>query len=112
MNKVINHLRRADRLLIVLPMILSGILFVIVPIVWSIAERASGNPTEIGGFNFDGLLIFAGIFLSLIFCALYGLLALVLSVLTRRNITFRVLLVGTSLITAAVLCFLLFFGQI
>ena len=101
-QRVINHLQRADLLFIILPMLLSGILLIIVPIVWSIFERASGNPTEIGGFNFDGLLIIAGIIFCIIFCVGYGLLALILAVLTRDNTIFRILLIVIPLLTAVV----------
>ena len=96
--KVIKHLQRADWLFIILPMILSGVLLIIVPLVWSAIERASGKPTEIGGFNFDGLIIIAGIIFCSIFCVCYGVLAFILSLLTRRNITFRILLVGIPLL--------------
>ena len=99
-QRVIKHLQRSDWLFIVLPMMLAVVLLVIVPILWSIITRVSGNTTEIGGFNYDGLLIFAGIILFSVFCAGYGFLAFVLSLLTRRNITFRILLVVIPVLAA------------
>jgi uncharacterized BrkB/YihY/UPF0761 family membrane protein len=101
-EKVIKHLRRADYLLVILPMVLAGILFFVVPTALIIKEKADGNSAGIGGFDFSGLLIFAGIVFCLIFCVGYGLLALLLSVLTRRNNTFRILLIVISLLTATV----------
>ncbi len=107
-EKVIRHFHRTDWLFVFVPMVLSFILLVIVPIVWSVSERVSGNPTEIGGFNFDGLVIIAGIILCSVFCAVYGLLALILSVLTRRNNNFRILLILISLFTATIFGICLF----
>ena len=101
-EKVIRHFHRTDWLFVIVPMILSFIILVVVPIVWSIFERLSGNPTEIGGFNFDGLVIIAGIIFCIIFCAGYGLLALILAVLTRDNTIFRILLIVIPLVTAVV----------
>lgn len=101
-EKVIRHLHRTDWLFVSAPMVLSFILLVIVPIVWSISMRLSGNSTDIGGFNFDGLLIIAGIIFCIIFCAGYGLLALILAVLTRDNAIFRILMIVIPLETAVV----------
>jgi hypothetical protein len=81
-------------------MLLSGILLIIVPLFWSIIESANSNPTEIGGFNFDGLLIIAGVIFCSVFCGCYGVLALILSLLTRRNITFRTLLIVIPVLAA------------
>ncbi|MGC2237002.1 MAG: hypothetical protein WA584_12625 [Pyrinomonadaceae bacterium] len=100
-QRVYKHLRRADLILIVLPMILLAALLIVYPIVWSVYERLSGHPTEIGGFNFDGLVIILGIMFCCVLCTGYGFLALLLSLLTRRNKTFRILLVGIALIAAA-----------
>jgi hypothetical protein len=103
-ERVYKHLQKVDWLLLFAPMVLSGILFIIVPLGWSIYERASGHPTEVGGFNFDGLVIIAGIFLSLIFCGGYFALAFILSILTRRNTTFRILLVGVPVLIVSFFC--------
>ena len=96
-KRVIKHLRLTDYLLVILPMVLAVVLLVIVPIRWSISTRESGNTTEIGGFNYDGYVIIAGIFLCFFFCVGYGLLALILSFQTRHNRTFRIILVGILL---------------
>ena len=99
-QRVIKHLQRTDWLLVILPMLLIIVLSVIVPILYTIITRVTGNTTEIGGFNFDGLIIIFGIILSSIFCAGYGFLAFILSLLTRRNITFRILLVVIPVLAA------------
>jgi len=103
-KRVIKKLRPTDWLFIVLPMIFAVILLVVVPIAWSIIMRASGNPTEIGGFNYDGLVIIAGIVLCGIFCAGYFLLAFILSLLTCRNRNFRVLLISGALLLVMIFC--------
>ncbi len=92
-QRVIKHLQRVDWLFIILPMVLAVVLMVIFPIVSLVSEKVRGNTTHIGGFDMGGLLIIAGIFLSSTFCVGYGFLAFILSLLTRRNITFRILLV-------------------
>lgn len=107
-RKVIYHLHRADYLLIALPTALAAVLLIVFPIVWSVIARASDNTTDIGGFNFDGLIIIAGIILFSIYCIGYGFLAFALSVLTRRNITFRILLAGIPALAAVIFCVWLF----
>ena len=104
-ERVIRHFHRTDWCFVVVPMVLSVILLVIIPLIWITFERASGNSTEIGGFNFDGLIIIAGFFLCFIFCAVYGLLALILSILTRRNSIFRIHLIVISLLAAVIFLF-------
>lgn len=101
-RRVIKHIGRPDLVLIFMPMVVTGILFIAVPLVWSIAERLGGHPSEVGGFNFDGLVVAAGFVLCLIFCVAYGLLALLLALLTFRNRTFRLLLASISIVTAVV----------
>lgn len=101
-EKVIKHLRRADYLLVILPMVLAAILFIVVPSVLIFTEKANGNSTGIGGFDFSGLVIIAGVIFWLCFCGVYFLLAFVLSLLTRRNETFRILLIVISLLIATV----------
>lgn len=103
-ERVGKHLRQADYVIIVLPMLLSVILLIIFLIVWSEIMRTSGHTTGIAGFNYDGYVIIGAIFLCLAFCIGYGLLALILSSLTHSNRTFRILLVTISLL--AVGCFL------
>lgn len=108
-KKASNHLRRADYLLVFLPMIVSAFLLVGVPIIWIATDYLSGNPTAVGGFDFGGLVIFAGIILCLIFCGIYGLLAFILSVSIERNSTFRALLAAISFLV--VMLFLVFLFQ-
>jgi hypothetical protein len=102
-ERVYKHLQRADWFLLFAPMVLSVGLFVIYPAAMIVYEQANGRPTHIGGFDFSFLVIIAGIVLSAIFCAAYFLLAFVLSLVTRRNRTFRLLLTGISLAVAAAL---------
>lgn len=101
-KRVIKHLGRPDRVLIFLPMVVTGVLFIAVPLVWSIAERLGGHPSEVGGFNFDGLVVAAGFVLTLVFCVAYGLLALALALVTYRNKMFRLLLASISVTVAVV----------
>ena len=111
-ERVIKHLQGADWLFIVLPIIFAAILLIGVPIAWSIIERTSGNPTEIGGFNFDGLVIIAGIFLCSIFCVGYAISAFILALLARRNRTFRILLISVLLFATAVFGGAIYYLQI
>ena len=107
-RKVIYHLHRADYLLIAVPTALAAVLLIVFPIAWSVIARAGGSATDIGGFNFDGLLIIAGIILFAIYCIGYGFLAFALSMLTRRNVTFRILLAGIPALAVVVFCVWLF----
>lgn len=103
-ENVLKHLRRADYLLIFLPVILAASVLVGVPVYWMVDGHLSGNPTTVGGFDFGGLVIFAGIILWLIFCGVYGLLAFMLSVSTTRNSTFRIRL-AVGLLSIVILFF-------
>lgn len=107
-EKVIKHLRRADYLFIFLPMVLAAILFIVVPLALIITEKARGNSSEIGGFDLSGLVLIAGAIFWAGFCGVYFLLAFVLSLLTRQNGTFRILLVGIPLLTGIILYGLFF----
>jgi hypothetical protein len=104
-ERVIKHLQRTDWLFIILPMVLSGILLIVVPIIMLASEKIRGNRTDIAGFDFGGLVIIAGIILFLIFCGGYGVFAFILSLLVRRNITFRILLFAVPLLTISILFF-------
>lgn len=106
-KRVIKKLHPTDWLFIILPMVLIVILTVIVPIVLLISEKARGNRTDLFGFDIIGLVIIAGILFSAFFCGGYFFLAFILSLLTRRNITFRILLTSIPLLAA-----ITFFGYV
>ncbi len=95
-ERVIKHLQTADGLLIIVPMIIA------VTLGFTSAFTAPDSPM-IG-------LGLASIILGFFFCAAYGFLALILSLLTRRNRTFRVLLVVIPVITTVIL-FVLFINS-
>ena len=101
-QRVIKHLHRADWLFIILPMVLAVVLFIIFPILLLVSEKLRGNRTDLQGFEMGGLLIIAGVFLCSLFCGGYGFLAFILSLLTRRNLTFRILLVVVPILTVFV----------
>ena len=102
-EKVIKHLRRTDYLFIFLPMALAAILFIVVPVALIVTDKASGNSGGIGGFDFSGLVVIAGVIIWAFFCGGYILLAFVLSLLTRRNNSFRVLLIGISFLIGIII---------
>lgn len=88
-ERVIKHLQTADGLLIIVPMIIAVTLGFITAFTES-----------------DGPMIGLGIaiiILGFFFCVAYGFLALILSLLTRRNRTFRILLVGIPVIIIGIL---------
>jgi len=83
LKKVFHHLKLADILLIVMPMIFATVVMVIAAIN---APDSSIIPR--------GALILMEIAADVVFCAFYGSLALILSHVTQRNIDFRLCLVG------------------
>lgn len=87
-QRVIKHLETADGLLIILPMTAA----VILGFAAAFTERDSSMGMGMG---------LAAIILGFFFCVAYGFLALILSLLTRRNKTYRFLLVGICLLAAA-----------
>lgn len=103
-KKVILHLQQADYLLIFLPMLLTVILSVVPPVIWLIDDELNGNRTEAGEFDFSGIIITVRVFVCSILILVYAILALILSLLTRRNITFRILLVAISFLSASIFC--------
>lgn len=109
-EEVSKHLRQADYLLIFLPMVLSAVFLIVVPIIWTVIDHLGGNPTMVGGFDFSGLVIFAGIFFWLIFCGFYGLMAYIFSVSTMQNSTFRIRL--ATVLFSAVILFLILLYQV
>lgn len=96
-KRVIQHLQRADFLLVFLPMVLAGIILVVLPTIWTIYVKESGAPDISNLIAGPEIYIIGGIFLCFFFCVGYGLLALILSLLTRHNRTFRIILVGILL---------------
>ena len=68
-----------------------------------VTEKASGNSGGIGGFDYSGLVVIAGVIIWAFFCGGYILLAFVLSLLTRQNKSFRVLLVGISFLIGIII---------
>ncbi len=92
---VIKNLQLADGLLIILPMPVVVILTFL---------SAFTEPTTSVSMGFG----IAVIFFSFFFCAAYGILALILSLLICRNRTFRILLVTISLWAVGCFCFWLF----
>ena len=94
-QRVIKHLNTVDVLLIVLPMTSAIIL--------GFVAAFTTPDSSVTMFPGLGFIIF-----GFLFCGAYGFLALVFSLLTRRNKTFRLLLAGVLLIFTAFFCFLLF----
>lgn len=86
-GKVFHHLKLIDLLLILTPMA-----FVMISLM--VLTLSTKDDSMMLG---PGVAV-ASIILSFIFCAVYGSLCLILSLLTRRNITFRLGLVGSLLL--------------
>lgn len=75
-EKEIKQSRRRDNLFIFLPIALAAIIFIGVPIFWMIKDKVNGE-SGIGGFDLNGLLVIAGMFIWAVFCVVYGLVAFV-----------------------------------
>ena len=86
-QRVIQHLQLTDVLLIFLPMLL---------VVASIGIKSFATVTGI----LSEAIIVCAVIVSFILSFIYGVIAFVLSLLTRRNITFRIFLVGFLLLVA------------
>jgi len=95
-KRVFHHLKLADLLLIVLPM--AFVVLSLLVLTLSIKDDS---------LMMGPAIAVASIILSVLFCAVYGSLSLILSLLTRRNITFRVSLAGSLLSMAGAVILLL-----
>lgn len=96
-KKVIQQLKSADVLLVVLPMLLITASLMTVCII-----------NDVPGM-FQGLLTLIGFFASLIFCAVYVITALILSLATYSNQTFRIrLFISLVAILTISACFIIY----
>lgn len=77
-ERVIRHLRLTDVLLVFLPM---------ATVITTIGIRAS----KVTGMLSEAIIVCA-LTVGLIICIIYGTIAFVLSLVTRRNLTFRIIL--------------------
>lgn len=96
-KRVFHHLKLVDFLLILTPMA-----FVVTSLL--ILTLTTKDDVMMMG----PAMAIASIILSALFCAVYGSFSLILSLLTSRNITFRLGLAGSLILMAGAISYLLF----
>jgi hypothetical protein len=103
-KRVLFHLQRADYLFTFLPVAAIFLLFVVLPILNVIYLKVTGEPDITSMIAGPEIFIIAGMFVSSFLITFYVALALILSLLTRRNITFRILLVAVPVLIVSFFC--------